>query len=82
MDAAINYVESIGYNGIVSEPSAAVYVYALKQQKWLQAEPTTAVMDLRSLVSINGEIYSVGGMLAGQNVTPQLIKHQIKLLPN
>lgn len=71
----------IGYNGIASEPSAAVYVYALKQQKWLKAEPTTAVMDLRSLISINGEIYSVGGMTAGQNVTPQLIKHQIKLLP-
>jgi len=71
----------IGYNGTASEPSAAVYVYALKQQKWLKATPTTAVMDLRSLVSINGEIYSVGGMTAGQNVTPQLIKHQIKLLP-
>lgn len=71
----------IGHNGSASEPSAAVYVYALKQQKWLKAEPTTAVMDLRSLISIHGEIYSVGGMLQGQNVTPQLIKHQIKLLP-
>lgn len=75
-----NY-NGIGYNGTASEPSAAVYVYALQQQKWLKAEPTTAVMDLRSLVSIKGEIYSVGGMTAGQNVTPQLIKHQIKLLP-
>jgi hypothetical protein len=71
----------IGYNGQPSEPSSAVYVFALKQQRWLKAEPTEAVMDLRSLVSINGEFYSVGGMLAGQNVTPQLIKHQIKLLP-
>lgn len=71
----------IGYNGQASEPSAAVYVYAVKQQRWLKAEPTAAVMDLRSLVSINGDVYSVGGMLPGQNVTPQLIKHQIKLLP-
>lgn len=71
----------IGYNGQPSEPSAAVYVFALKQQRWLKAEPTEAVMDLRSLVSINGEFYSVGGMLPGQNVTPRLIKHQIKLLP-
>jgi N-acetylneuraminic acid mutarotase len=71
----------IGYNGAPSEPSAAVYVFALKQKKWLKAQPTTAVMDLRSLVSIDGDIYSVGGMVAGQNVTPELIKHQIKLLP-
>jgi len=73
--------DGIGYDGVPSEPSSAVYVFALQQKKWLQAEPTTAVMDLRNLVSINGEIYSVGGMVAGQNVTPQLIKHQIKLLP-
>ena len=71
----------IGYNGQAAEPSKAVYVFALQQQRWLKAEPTEAVMDLRSLVSINGDIYSVGGMLSGQNVTPQLIKHQIKLLP-
>ncbi len=71
----------IGYNGSPSEPSSAVYVYALTQQKWLKAEPTTAVMDLRSLVSINGDIYSVGGMTGQQTVTSELIKHQIKLLP-
>lgn len=71
----------IGYNGAPAEPNAGIYVYALKQQRWLKAEPTSAVMDLRNLVSIQGDIYSVGGMLPGQNVTSKLIKHQIKLLP-
>lgn len=73
--------DGIGYNGRPAEPSADIYLYALKQQRWLKAAPTTAVMDLRNLVSLNGEIYSVGGMVAGQNVTAKLIKHQIKLLP-
>jgi hypothetical protein len=39
-------------------------------------------MDLRTLVTMNNELYSLGGMVAGQNLTTEWIKHQIKLLPN
>jgi N-acetylneuraminic acid mutarotase len=80
-ETAYNY-NGIGYSGTPAEPSAEVWVYSLTDKSWLKAENTTAVMDLRTLVSMNNELYSLGGMIAGQNLTPEWIKHQIKLLPN
>jgi len=73
-----NY-NGIGYNGDASEPDAKVWVYSPAEQRWLSAADTTPVMDLRGLVKVDGEIYSIGGMTAGQQVSPKLIKHQIKL---
>ena len=73
-----NY-NGIGYNGAPAEPDGKVWLFSLAEQRWLKAADTTAVMDLRGLVDIDGDIYSVGGMQQGQQVSPQLIKHQIKL---
>jgi N-acetylneuraminic acid mutarotase len=73
-----NY-NGIGYNGKPSEPDAQVWLFSLAEQRWLKAADTTAVMDLRGVVDINGEIYSVGGMTAEQQVSSKLIKHPIKL---
>lgn len=73
-----NY-NGLGYNGSASEPDSKVWVFSLEQQHWLKAENTTAVMDLRGLIEIDGDIYSVGGMTAGQQVSSQLIKHTINL---
>lgn len=72
----------LAYDGKPAEPDGSVWVYAVKKQQWRKAEKTTPVMDARSLISINGDIYSVGGMLSQQQVTNKLIKHQIKLLPD
>jgi N-acetylneuraminic acid mutarotase len=79
-ETAYNY-NGIGYNGTPAQPSAEVWVYSLTDKSWLKAENTRAVMDLRTLVSMNNELYSLGGMVAGQNLTTEWIKHQIKLLP-
>lgn len=73
-----NY-NGIGYNGTPAEPDGKVWLFSLAEQRWLKAAETTAVMDLRGLVDIDGDIYSVGGMQQRQQVSPQLIKHQIKL---
>ena len=73
-----NY-NGVGYNGVASEPDSKVWLFSLAEQRWLKAADTTAVMDLRGLVDIDGDIYSVGGMQQGQQVSPKLIKHQIKL---
>lgn len=73
-----NY-NGIGYNGAPAEPDGKVWLFSLAEQRWLKAADTTAVMDLRGLVDIDGDIYSVGGMQQRQQVSPQLIKHQIKL---
>ncbi|HEX5792533.1 MAG TPA: galactose oxidase, partial [Rheinheimera sp.] len=69
----------IGYNGTPSEPDSKVWVFSLAEKRWLKAADTAPVMDLRSLIDIDGNIYSVGGMQEGQQVSAQLIKHQIKL---
>jgi hypothetical protein len=73
-----NY-NGIGYNGQPSEPDSKVWVFSVAEQRWLKALDTTPVMDLRSLIEIDGQIYSVGGMQSGQQVSPRLIHHPIKL---
>ncbi len=82
----LNDEAAVAFIGGRDHPSAnsgshPIYVYALKQQRWLQASTTTPVQDLRSLVELDGEIYSVGGIDANNNVSSAPIKHQIKLLP-
>ena len=77
-ETAYNY-NGIGYNGQPSEPDSKVWVFSVADKRWLKASDTTAVMDLRSLVEIDGDIYSVGGMQSGQQVSSKLIKHPIKL---
>jgi hypothetical protein len=76
------HLNGVTDDGKAIEPSNAIYLYSFKQQQWLKAAPSeTAVMDLRSLVLIDGEIFSIGGMLAGQQVSNTAIKHKINLLP-
>jgi N-acetylneuraminic acid mutarotase len=75
---AYNY-NGIGYNGVPAEPDAKVWVFSPTEQRWLAAADTTPVMDLRGLIEIEGEIFSVGGMTGGQQISNKLIKHQIKL---
>jgi N-acetylneuraminic acid mutarotase len=73
-----NY-NGIGYNGSAAEPDNKVWLFSLAEKRWLSGADTTAVMDLRSVIDINGEIYSIGGMTSGQQVSNKLIKHPIKL---
>lgn len=72
----------IGYNGTPSEPDAAVWLYQPKTQQWRKGKVSTPVMDLRNLLELNGEIYSLGGMTNGQQVQSDFIKQQITLLPD
>jgi N-acetylneuraminic acid mutarotase len=74
-------LNGVGYQGEAAEPSSAVWLYSPQQQRWFKGETKTAVMDLRTLVEINGNFYSLGGMLDQQQVTNQVINQQIKLLP-
>lgn len=75
---AYNY-NGMGYGGNAAAPDSKVWLFSLAQKRWLNAADTTAVMDLRGLVKIAGDIYSVGGMQTNQQVSPLLIKHTIKL---
>lgn len=74
-------LNGISSAGDKAEPSHRVWLYSPKQDKWLAASPTTGVMDLRNVIELNGQYYTLGGMLSGQQVTNQVIKHEIKLLP-
>ncbi|MGI5309287.1 Kelch repeat-containing protein [Rheinheimera sp. WS51] len=69
----------VSFNQTPAEPSNKVWLYSVHKQKWLNAENSTAIMDLNGLIDINGSIYSVGGMQAEQQVSNKLIKHPIKL---
>jgi N-acetylneuraminic acid mutarotase len=76
------HYSGLGFNGQKAEPSNEVWVYSVAKQQWLTAANSTAVMDLRNLLDINGELYTLGGMTSGQQVINKPIKHQIELLPN
>ena len=80
--AAVGVWIGIGYNGTPSEPDAAVWLYQPKTQQWRKGKVSTPVMDLRNLLELNGEIYSLGGMTNGQQVQSDFIKQQITLLPD
>ena len=75
---AYNY-NGIGYDGSAAAPDSKVWLYSLAEQRWLNAADTTAVMDLRGLIKVDGDIYTVGGMQSSQQVSSQLIKHTLKL---
>ena len=79
-ETAYNF-NGIGYNGQPAEPSTAIWLFDPASNQWQQAQPGQGVMDLRTLISLNGELYSLGGMLKGQQVTNQWTQHQIKLQP-
>lgn len=69
----------INEHGEPATPESPVWVYSPKSQQWLSAKPSQAVMDLQGLVKVNDAIYSIGGMLKDQHVTPLLIKHSVQL---
>lgn len=72
----------IGYNGKPAEPDDKVWLYQLSTDNWRLAKTNTPMMDLRNLVEIDGALYTIGGMAAGQQVKSDFIKQQITLLPN
>lgn len=78
---AYNY-SGIGYNGEPAQPDPRVFLYQLSNNRWRQGKTETAVMDLRNLLELDGEIYSLGGMGKDQQVQSTWIKQQITLLPD
>jgi len=73
-----NY-NGIGYDGKPSIADKQIWLFSVAEQRWLSAAETTAVMDLRGLVEVDGAIYTVGGMTDAQQVSNKVIQHQIKL---
>jgi N-acetylneuraminic acid mutarotase len=69
-----NY-NGIGYDGMPSEPSAAVYSYQTQQGKWqVHAPMPEAGMDYRGLIALDGGYALFGGMRAGQQVSGGVIR--------
>ncbi len=73
-----NY-DGIGYNGEPSEPAANALLFDLSSLSWrvipLPAPPT---MDHRGLVPFGDRWLTVGGMLAGQEVTDQVVGYTVE----
>ena len=73
-----NY-DGIGYDGEPSEPAADALLFDLSSLSWrklpLSAPPT---MDHRGLAPFGDRWLTVGGMLAGQNVTDQVMAYTVE----
>jgi N-acetylneuraminic acid mutarotase len=67
-----NY-NGVGYDGKPSEPSARVFAYDLGAGRWVAyPDKPRASMDHRGLMTAEGKLYIVGGMIDGQKVTDQI----------
>ncbi|REL28914.1 galactose oxidase [Thalassotalea euphylliae] len=71
-DNPYNY-SGIGYNGVPSKPDGKVWQFNFADQTWQFSEAVTATMDHRALIKLNGNLITVGGMLANQQVTDNVI---------
>jgi hypothetical protein len=75
-DNPYNY-NGIGYDGAPSEPVSGGLRFDLDSLEW-QVLPQTnpATMDHRALVVLDNALLTIGGMLAGQVVTDQVVAYK------
>ncbi|MDX1676474.1 galactose oxidase [Arsukibacterium sp.] len=76
------HYNGIGFNGKSAIPSSEVWIYSVSRQQWRTAADSVPVMDAHALLELNGEFYTLGGMISEQQVINKPIKHQIQLLPD
>ncbi len=75
-DNPYNY-NGIGYNGIPSKPSNQVFAWDTTSASWQTLAPfSQATMDHRAMIAIDGQLYIVGGMLANQQVSDQIMSYR------
>ena len=76
-DNPYNY-NGIGYDGVPSEPSSAVFGFDFSRLSWLVYEELVyPSMDHRGLITQNDELYIVGGMGLKQQVLSRVTRFQL-----
>jgi hypothetical protein len=76
-DNPYNY-DAIGYDGEPSEPAVGGLMLDLDSSSWRELSlPGPATMDHRGLVPYGGRWLTVGGMLAGQEVSDRVIAYKL-----
>ena len=70
----------IGFDGNPSEPSAVTFAFDLKKENWetIADNPSTALMDNRSLAVAGHELVMIGGMEKEQKVTSKVTVVNLK----
>ncbi|MEO0423083.1 MAG: galactose oxidase [Pseudomonadota bacterium] len=77
-----NY-DGVGYDGQAAQPATGTFYFDLRQRQWrsLPHDEAPPTMDHRGLVPWGGAWVTVGGMLAGQQVTDQVTSHRLPSTP-
>jgi len=71
-DNPYNY-DGIGYDGEPSEPVAGVIAYNVDEDRWVELDPLPVpTMDHRGIVRVGNELWVVGGMEGGQEVSARV----------
>ena len=71
-DNPYNY-NGLGYDGDASEPLAGVFAYNVAEDRWVELPSLeTPTMDHRGIVRVGDELWILGGMEAGQQVTRRI----------
>jgi hypothetical protein len=73
-----NY-DGTGYDGRPSEPAAGALLFDIDTQSWRALEfEGEASMDHRGLVPFAGGWLTIGGMVAGQQVTGRVVSYELQ----
>jgi hypothetical protein len=71
-------ITGMGYNGEPSPPAAVVFAFDPEAGVWLEyGNKPVATMDHRGLLEARGTFYTLGGMLADQKVTDQVLSFRL-----
>lgn len=77
-DNAYNY-NGIGYDGRPAQPRAEVFGYDVTAGEWVDLTPLLEpTMDHRSLVTLAGRVYLIGGMRSGQRVSDGVLSISVE----
>ena len=72
-----NY-DGIGYNGEPSEPTVGGLLFDLDSMSWRELSLSgPATMDHRGLVPYGDRWLTIGGMVAGQDVTDRVVAYKL-----
>ena len=69
----------IGYNKVPSKPSNEVFAWDIKLAQWQILKPlSTASMDHRAMIDIDGKLFIVGGMHSNQKVSGAVLSYELE----
>lgn len=67
--------DGVSYQGKVLEPTSEIWTYNISKRSWKVTESSQAIMNAKSLIKVDENWVTIGGMIEKQKVTGKVIGH-------